>query len=126
MPQTRVSQLHQTAKMRILPSGAFLLGDFVTVASVVHIVELETIDMADLTYTVTMPSIWIMMEMKASIICAGLPTLSNVFRHWHDQTEVAGKDEDVILNGRLRRVGTKSYKIILEVGSHVSAWYGAV
>ncbi|KAF2152254.1 hypothetical protein K461DRAFT_278465 [Myriangium duriaei CBS 260.36] len=84
MPQTRVWKLHQKKKSKLLLSVIFLMGAFVTLVSIVRIVEFETVNISDLTYTLTTPGIWTMMEMDMWIICACLPTLPNLVRHWRD------------------------------------------
>ncbi|KAI1486254.1 hypothetical protein F5X96DRAFT_256361 [Biscogniauxia mediterranea] len=80
IPQSRVWKLQQSRKRRILISLVFLLGGFVCIASVVRIVYLLTINTSDLTYTFHTASIWTLIEMNISIVCACLPVLSGLYK----------------------------------------------
>ncbi|KAH7400552.1 hypothetical protein DE146DRAFT_465736 [Phaeosphaeria sp. MPI-PUGE-AT-0046c] len=52
----------------------------VCIMSIIRITSLLTIEIADLTYTLTTPGIWTMVEMNTSIICACLPMIPGLFR----------------------------------------------
>ncbi|KAK7225806.1 hypothetical protein V2G26_013809 [Clonostachys chloroleuca] len=79
IPQARVWRLQLSSRKKILLSLVFLLGGFVVVASIVRIVYMFTIDVADLTYTFAVPGIWTNVETNTSIICACLPTVYSLF-----------------------------------------------
>ncbi|KAK6858405.1 hypothetical protein PG995_006104 [Apiospora arundinis] len=75
IPQSRVWKLQQSLKKRLSLSLVFLLGGFVCIASIVRLTALVTIEPSDLTYSFHNSTIWTLVEMNMSIICACLPTM---------------------------------------------------
>ncbi|KAH8714029.1 hypothetical protein GQ44DRAFT_625283, partial [Phaeosphaeriaceae sp. PMI808] len=80
LPQARVCKLQLSRTKKILVSLVFLLGGLVCIMSIIRITSLLTIEIADLTYTLTTPGIWTMVKMGTSIICACLPMIPGLFR----------------------------------------------
>ncbi|KAI1447315.1 hypothetical protein F5Y02DRAFT_424493 [Annulohypoxylon stygium] len=78
IPQFIVWKLHKPWSSRLLLSFIFLLGSFVCIVSILRIISIMTIDTTDSTYTYHGTTIWSIVEMNVSIICACLPVLSRV------------------------------------------------
>ncbi|CRG87521.1 hypothetical protein PISL3812_04539 [Talaromyces islandicus] len=75
MPQAIVWKLHQSLQKRISIAAVFMLGGFVCIASIVRITALLTIKTNDLTFSFHNSTIWTLIEMDVSIICACLPVM---------------------------------------------------
>lgn len=90
LPQARVWKLHLSTTRKVLLSLVFMLGAFVCVVSIVRIVSLLTVDIANLTYTLTVPGIWTLVELNMSIICSCLPVLPSLIRYWRNGAKSNG------------------------------------
>ncbi|PHH64522.1 hypothetical protein CDD81_4301 [Ophiocordyceps australis] len=98
MPQTIVWKLHQSLKKRISIAAVFMLGAFVCVASIVRITALLTIKTNDVTYSFHDATIWTLIEMNLSIICACLPIMPKTITLFKQKFE---DQEILIYNGKI-------------------------
>ncbi|OQD61583.1 hypothetical protein PENPOL_c016G06858 [Penicillium polonicum] len=80
IPQTIVWKIHQSLKRRISIAAVFMLGGFVCIASIVRITSLLTIKTNDLTFSFHDATIWTLIEMTLSIICACLPVMPKTIK----------------------------------------------
>ncbi|KAI8946319.1 hypothetical protein F4801DRAFT_73344 [Xylaria longipes] len=115
IPQTRVWKLHQSLRRRLSLSLVFLLGGFVCIASIVRITALLTIKTTDLTYSFHNSTIWTLIEMNLSIVCACLPILPSavtVFIKYRKPDNNSAGDQDPIVKEnsslRLKSAGNMS------------------
>ncbi|KAI0446174.1 hypothetical protein F4803DRAFT_56712 [Xylaria telfairii] len=101
IPQSKVWKLNQSLRKRLSLSLVFLLGGFVCIASIVRITALLTIKTADLTYSFHNSTIWTLIEMNLSIICACLPILPSAItvfkRNFREPQNKSIGDQDPIV-----------------------------
>ncbi|KAI1120305.1 hypothetical protein F5Y10DRAFT_134527 [Nemania abortiva] len=90
IPQTRVWKLHQSLNRRLSLSLVFLLGGFVCIASIVRITSLLTIKTNDLTFSFHNATIWTLIELYLSIICACLPVMPSAIKMFKTRYQQKG------------------------------------
>ncbi|PCG93877.1 hypothetical protein PENOC_085580 [Penicillium occitanis (nom. inval.)] len=78
--QFKVWKLNMSLRRKVLVSFVFMLGAFTIITSILRIVYLLVVDIADLTYTLTTAGIWTNVEMNLSIICACAPVIYSFVR----------------------------------------------
>ncbi|KAL4815061.1 hypothetical protein BDW67DRAFT_176582 [Aspergillus spinulosporus] len=87
MPQPLVWSLQMTRRRKILLSGVFALGGFVCVTSIVRVYYLSWTQIDNITYTLYLAGIWTAVETNLSVICACLPTLPNLIKHFRGRSK---------------------------------------
>ncbi|MCJ1284060.1 hypothetical protein MMC26_003391 [Xylographa opegraphella] len=75
MPIWQVWKLQLDRRSKIALTFIFLLGSFVIIASIVRLVSLTRIDVADNTYTLVGIANWSSIEFAMAVVSASLPTL---------------------------------------------------
>ncbi|KAE8138752.1 hypothetical protein BDV38DRAFT_270291 [Aspergillus pseudotamarii] len=72
----------KTQRRKILLSIVFPLDCFVCIASTMRLYFLATMNMDNVSYSLTTPGIWTPMEMDTGIICSCLPMLPGLMQHF--------------------------------------------
>ncbi|KAL4734467.1 hypothetical protein BDV11DRAFT_212752 [Aspergillus similis] len=87
MPQPLVWSLQMSRRRKILLSGVCSLGGFVCVTSIVRVYYLSWIQTDNITYTFYLAGIWTAVDINMSIICACLPTLPSLVKHFRRRSK---------------------------------------
>ncbi|KAL4917132.1 hypothetical protein BDW62DRAFT_218351 [Aspergillus aurantiobrunneus] len=85
LPQPVVWGLKQTRKRKVLVSLVFAMGGFVCIASIVRLYYMATIDVANVTLTMSVPGMWTMIEMNMTILCACFPIVPSMLKCYRQQ-----------------------------------------
>ncbi|KAJ8120246.1 hypothetical protein O1611_g10415 [Lasiodiplodia mahajangana] len=92
-PVFQVWRLKMTRERKRLITGLFLLGSAVTVATVLRVYYVTTINFNDITYDSTNTSLWAGIEIHLSIICTNIPIMYTFFREIYGQGKLRSTPE---------------------------------
>ncbi|KAI9838759.1 MAG: hypothetical protein M1838_004530, partial [Thelocarpon superellum] len=86
MPMPMVWRLQISSRQKLALTGIFVLGSFVTVASIIRITTLGQVFTLDSTWNVYDPDIWTVIEVNLAIVCACLPIMRPLLRRARPNT----------------------------------------
>ncbi|MCJ1405320.1 hypothetical protein MMC11_008547 [Xylographa trunciseda] len=109
MPIWQVWKLQLDRRSKIALTFIFLLGSFVIIASIVRLVSLTQINIADNTYTLVGIANWSSIEFAMAVVSASLPTLRPLVnkltpKSWQKMNTLATRTTNLqIPQSRVRR-----------------------
>ncbi|KAK5654027.1 hypothetical protein OQA88_7704 [Cercophora sp. LCS_1] len=84
VPLPAIRSLHLPRRQKILVTSIFCLGFFTCIISIVRLFSLhKAINTTDPTWDNVPSAYWSIVELNCGILCASLPTLRPLLRHWN-------------------------------------------